>query len=517
MKIISKLLCVTTIASLFFISATGYAHEGHSDEDMIIKDLGDLGMVNFPDSCEADAQKAINTGVGLLHHMMYAQAEMFFSSWIKEEPDCAMMYWGYSMSLFHPLWPDSIKDEALMRGHFALANAQGLKSTKREKSYINAASQYFQNWETVADKVRTAKWAKAQSLVYMQNPKDIDAAAFFALSQLVMAPKDDTTFQKNQEAGALLAKIYEMSPSHPGAIHYTIHAYDNPPLAELAIDAARAYDKIAPDVPHSLHMPRHIFIRLGMWGDTVSWNLRSAKAALEYPTYNSTSLHYPHAMDYLIYGYLQLGDGGKAKRALEQVGSHHPIQAVFPTAYALAAIPARVALEQKNWHQASQLKTQHPSYIPWQKFPQVEAITYYARGLGAARSGDLNLAEKNVKVLNDLYEKTKITSPGYWAPLVDAQRTVVNAWISFGKGKKEQALIQLRQAADIEDSIDKEPVTPGAVLPARELLADMLKLNGDYSGALRAYKLNLTISPNRLNSVTGVNEAHLKISNNKNE
>jgi tetratricopeptide (TPR) repeat protein len=515
MKIISKLLYVITIASIFFINVNSYAHDGHSDEDMIIKDLGDLGMVNFTTSCKADSQKAINTGVGLLHHMMYAQAEMFFGQLMEKEPDCAMMYWGYSMSLFQPLWPTIIKDEALIRGHSALAKAQQLKSTKREKAYINAASQYYQNWETVPDKDRTIKWAKAQSLVYQHNPDDIDAAAFFALSQIVIAPKDDPLFRQNKEAGTLLAKLNEISPSHPGAIHYTIHAYDNPPLAKFAINAARAYDKIAPDVPHSLHMPSHIFIRLGMWGDAVSWNLRSAKAALKYPTNGSTSLHYAHAMDYLTYGYLQLGEVDKARQSFEQSESHQPIQAVFPTAYALAAMPARIALEQKKWLQASQLKINHPIYIPWQKFPQVEAITYYARGLGAARSGNLNLAQQSIEVLNDLYDKTKITSPSYWAPLVDAQRQVVNAWISFGKGEKTQALVQLRQAADIEDSIDKNPVTPGAVLPARELLADMLFLNGDYSGAVTAYKAILAISPNRLNSVLGLNDTLLKISKKK--
>ena len=517
MKKISSFLVTSAIASLFFIGPAGHAHEGHKAEDMVIKDLSNLGTVKFSVSCSKSAQKTINTGVGLLHHMMYAQAEKLFRASMEDEPDCAMMYWGYSMSLFHPLWPDSIKDEALVRGQSAIEKAQQLKATTREKSYINAASKYYQRWNTISDKDRTAKWAKAQSLVYQLNPDDIDAAAYYALSKLVVAPKNDPLFSQNKVAGELLAKLIETAPSHPGAIHYTIHAYDNPPLAELAIDAARAYDKIAPDVPHSLHMPSHIFIRLGMWADAVSWNLRSAKAALKYPTKGETSLHYAHAIDYLIYGHLQLGEGNKASQALKRVESHHPIQAVFPTAYAFAAMPARIALEQKNWHQASQIKTQHPSYIPWEKFPQVEAITYYARGLGAARNGDLNLAQKNVGVLNDLYAKTKSISPNYWAPLVDAQRRVVNAWISFGKGQKEQALIQLRQAADIEDSIDKNPVTPGAVLPARELLADMLLLNGDYSGALSAYKSTLAISPKRLNSLSGVNDTLLKISMKKSD
>jgi tetratricopeptide (TPR) repeat protein len=517
MNVISTLFNLSSIVTLFLMAAISMpssAHDGHTDEDIIIKNLGDLGKVDFSTSCNAQVQQAMNTGVGLLHHMMYAQAEMFFGEKIKEAPDCAMVYWGYSMSLFHPLWPDTIKDEALVRGHAALIKAQQLTSTTREKSYISAAFEYYQHWETVDDKTRIAKWAKAQSMIYHQNPDDIDATAFFALSQIVMAPKDDPKFRQNKAAGELLANIIAQLPTHPGAIHYTIHAFDNPVLAKFAIDAARAYDKIAPDVPHSLHMPSHIFIRLGMWQDAVSWNIRSAKAALKYPTNGATSLHYVHAIDYLVYGYLQLGDGENAKKSLVQVDNNHPIQAVFPTAYALAAIPARISLEQEMWQQSSQIKVRHPDYIPWSKFPQIEAITYYARGLGAIRSGKVALAKSSVEVLNGLYAKTKIISPNYWAPLVDAQRRVILSWIHFEQGEKEKALIELRQAADIEDSIDKNPVTPGAVLPARELLADMLLLNGDYMGALKEYELTLVISPNRLNSVLGKKTAQANINKN---
>ena len=508
MKSISKLLCVTTIACIFIINATGYADDSKSPKDMGIKDLGDLGAVNFSTSCNKATQEAVNTGVGLLHHMMYAKAESLFSQRIKEEPDCAILYWGYAMSLYHPLWAGVIKDEALERGQSALAKAQSLKATAREKSYINAASQYFEGWKDSSNKDRTAKWAKAQSAVYEQNPDDIDAAAFFALSQLVMAPKNDKSFSKNKEAGALLTKFREKSPTHPGTIHYTIHAFDNPGLAKLALDAAEAYGKIAPDVPHALHMPSHIYIRLGMWKDAESWDLRSAKAALKYPVKRSTSHHYTHALDYLIYAYLQQGEGDKAKQALEQLDQLHPVAANFGSAYAFAAIPARIALEQQKWQQASEIKVQNPDYIPWDKFPQLEAITHYARGLGAARNGDLTLAQQNVDALNGLYDKTKAMSPGYWAKLVDAQRMVVNAWISYGKGEKEQALVQLRKAADLEDSMDKSPVTPGAVLPARELLGDMLMLNGDAAGAKAAYEAVLAIAPNRLNSVLGVKKAN---------
>jgi tetratricopeptide (TPR) repeat protein len=509
MRVKYRLFNLTTVSFILLMSNASFAHGGHEDQDMDIPNLGDLGLVNFPVSCSDNAQEAMNTGVGLLHHMMYAQAEKLYGAWIEKEPDCAMVYWGYSMTLFHPLWPDTITEEAIERGAIAIKKALTLNTTERELSYIRAAAEYYDNWENTADDLRINAWAAAQETVYEKYPSDIDAGAFYALAKIVTAPRTDAAFSQNREAGALLEKLNEISPTHPGSIHYTIHAYDSAPLAELAIDYARAYDKIAPDVPHALHMPSHIFVRLGMWEDAISWNIRSAKAALNYPTKGSTSMHYVHAMDYLIYGYLQIEKSEEAKRSMEDMEAHQPVQATFPAAYAFAAIPARLALEQQLWQQASELKTRYPDYIAWENFPQVEAITYYARGLGAVRNGDVKRARENVNVLDALFEKTLAISPDYWGPLVDAQRQVVNAWISYETGYISRAVAQLRQAADLEDSMDKDPVTPGAVLPARELLADMLMLNGDYSGALVAYEKSLAVGPNRSNSLAGVTRAKL--------
>ncbi|MEH6609043.1 MAG: hypothetical protein V7696_06710 [Halioglobus sp.] len=500
---------VSALSFMLVFSSAGFAHDGHEDQDMVIPNLGNLGIVNFPVSCNDGARKAMNTGVGLIHHMMYAQAEKLFGNWIEREPDCAMLYWGYSMTLFHPLWPDTITEEALDRGSIAIKKAKALDTSERELSYINAAAAYYDKWQTNADNSRIRAWAEAQQSVFQMYPSDIDAGAFSALAKISIAPKTDPTFSQNREAGALLEKLNKISPTHPGSIHYTIHAYDSAPLAKLAVTYARAYDKIAPDVPHALHMPSHIFVRLGMWDDVVSWNIRSAKAALNYPTKGSTSMHYVHAMDYMIYGYLQLEKGEEAKQAMKSMVEHQPVQATFPAAYAFSAIPARLALEQQKWQQASAIETQSPAYIAWENFPQVEAITYYARGLGAARLGDLKKAGENVSALDALFEKTRTISPDYWAPLVDAQRQVVNAWISHESGNTTDALVQLRKAADLEDSMDKDPVTPGAVLPARELLADMLMLHGDYSGALLAYEKSLIIGPNRSNSLAGAARAKL--------
>lgn len=507
MNLKAKSLCIVKICTLIFFSSAAYSHEGHQHEDIVLEDLGDLGTVNFPVSCSRETQKAFNTGVGLLHHMMYAQAELLFKKWMQEKPKCAILYWGYSMSLFHPLWPDNITEDALTRGRRALTNAKNLKGSEREKSYLSAAEQYYKDWQTVPEKTRLKAWVKAQTDVYYSYPSDIDATAFYALSQLATASKTDKTFSTNKNVGQVLEAIIKEHPRHPGAIHYSIHAYDNPVLAQLGLESAKAYDKIAPDVPHALHMPTHIFVRLGEWRDVVSWNVRSAEAALKYPTNGMTSMHYSHALDYLVYGHLQLGEGDKASKALRLLESHHPIQDTFPAAYALSTMPARIYLEQKEWHLASQLKTRNPSYISWDKFPEAEAITYFARGIGAARNGDLEAARENIKMLDQLYLKTKYTSPNYWALLVGAQRKSVKAWIYFAEGKKQKALDLLSEAADIEDSLDKNPVTPGAVLPARDLLGDMLLLTGDNSSARQAYNASLKIGPKRRYSLLGSKKA----------
>lgn len=495
---------MTGIGVLCAASFTVSAHEGHQDEDIVLKDLGNLGEVNFAISCDDKAQAAFNTGVGLLHHMMYAQAELLFDSWMKKNSECAMLSWGYAMSLFHPLWPDKITPSALENGQRALANAMKLKVSDREQLYLAAATKFYEQWDNVPEPERIKAWARAHKAIYEAYPNDVDAAAFYGLSQLVIASKSDKTFADNKKAGELLSSVLAENPLHPGAIHYSIHAYDNPVLAELGAKPARIYDKIAPDVPHALHMPTHIFVRLGAWDDVVSWNARSAKSALKYPSKGATSMHYVHALDYLVYGQLQQGKGKMAAQAMQQIAGHHPMQNTFPAAYALATIPARLSLEQYNWQQASQLPVREPAYINWDKFPQVEAITYYARGVGAARSGDVGAANKDLAKLQQLYKKTMISSPAYWAVLVDAQRKTVQAWISHAEGNKQQALALLSEAADLEDSLDKSPVTPGAVLPTRDLLGDMQLLEGNNAEALQAYEASLAINPNRLYSLNGV-------------
>lgn len=489
----------------------GYSHEGHEVQDVVLDNLNDLGEVDFLNTCHVSLKNDINIGVALIHHMMYAQAEKHFSKLILQNPDCAILYWGYSMTLFHPLWPDVISEEALRQGHSALIKGLELPADTREKAYLKAAFEYFESWETVSESARLKNWERAHKQLSETYAADLDALTFYGLSQLVMAPKNDRNFRVEQAVGKQLKAIFNMNPKHPGVIHYAIHAYDNPKLAQLGREFAHAYSDIAPNVPHALHMPSHIFVRLGDWLHASEWNIRSANAALELPVNDLTSFHYVHAGDYLVYSYMQSGEKVKAQAYLKEVQKHHPIQPTFPAAYALSAMPARIAMESKDWLGASQLNTRSPEYIDWNKFPQVEAITYFAKGVGAAKAGDLTSAKECLVVLQGLYNKTFEISPEYWAILLKSQSLMVEAWIEFSKNSKITALQLAQKSADLEDSVDKNPVTPGAILPARELFADMLVLFGEFDRAIAEYEMTLVKSPGRKNSLEGLELAKDKL------
>lgn len=466
-----------------------------------------LGRVNFPISCSSAAQTRFNKGLALLHNMMYLQAQKEFEEVATFDPECAMAHWGISMTLFHPLWAPPSKDE-LIKGRKAIQIAEALKPpTSREKAYITAANAFYTDWESVDHHARIASWEKVQKKVYEENPGDIDAGALYALAHLATAPKGDKTFAHQKEAGALLERLREKAAEHPGLFHYTIHAYDNPMFASRGLDVAREYDKIAPDAPHAQHMPSHIFVRLGLWSLTEEWNVRSADAARRQSKPGELSLHYIHAMDYLMYAYLQTAKDDMAQNALTEINGVERYQDSFASAYALAAAPARYVLERRQWGEAAKLKPLARDTFRWENYPWYEAINYFARGIGAARSGDTAGAIDAVKTLDRLYDRSVKEGQDYWAVLVDSKRKTVTAWIAYSDGEKNKALELMKIAADTEDSVDKHPVTPGAVLPARELLGDMLVLTGRYNEAVKAYEASLRISPNRFNSLYGAGRA----------
>lgn len=499
------------LCCLLLSSNLSWSHQGEHEEFSGDIQTASLGEVDFPISCGAVVQPKMNHGLALIHHMMYAQAERHFKAVIEQHPDCAMLYWGHAMTRFHPLWPGRPSAENLSAGAMSLQKAMDLQPGQvHEQAYIKAAKAFYDDWEKTSHVERIANWERAQKALYEAIPESVDAAALYALSHLATAPKTDQMFVHQKYAGKLLEQFYKRFPKHPGLIHYTIHAYDNTALAEFAVGVARAYDKIAPDVPHALHMPTHIFIRLGIWRDANSWNIRSAKSALKYPAGDYISHHYLHALDYLVYGYLQLGEVSQAEAVLASVAENEGYQETFVSAYALAAIPARLALEQSKWAEAASLAVRSPTSFPWQKFPEVEAITYFARGLGAARSGDINGAERARVVLDGLYDQVVAANKPYWAVLIDSQRKTVSAWRLYAMGKHQKAIELMRESVKLENSVDKHPVTPGAVLPAQELLADMLVLNSQDREAVEVYTDLLANAPNRFNSLFRAGKAAQK-------
>ena len=463
------------------------------------------GVVEFETTCDASVEADLNAGVAHLHHMMYDASAEAFTAAAEADPDCAMAHWGLAMTQLHPLWAPPTAEE-VQKGRDAVAKARSVGTDdERERAYIEAIAAFF---ETEGDfPTRLAAWEAKQGAVFHAHPDDEDAGAFSALAQLAVASKSDKTFAANKKAGMLVEKLHAEHPEHPGLFHYTIHAYDNPVLAERALEAARGYDKLAPEVPHALHMPSHIFVRVGEWDDVVDWNRRSAAAALKHPIGGQTSMHYPHAVDYLVYARLQQGRDDEAISVLDELGSKGPFRPEFAAAYALAAAPARVPLERRAWADAAALPVREPADFAWDRFPAAESITWFAKGIGAARTGDVDGANEALEQLDQIHAKLTEAADAYWAVHTDAQRKAVAAWIALANGDDKEALQMMQAAADIEDSVDKHPVTPGAVLPARELLGEMLLEMERPSEALAAFEASLAVSPKRLNSLSGAGRA----------
>lgn len=480
-----------------------YAHETPSTESI----EGYVGAVEIQNSCSPGVKEQMNRGVALLHHMMYGASRKVFTAVTVADSGCALAYWGIAMTLFHPLWAPPSEAE-LAEGWEAVQKAVALNPpTSRERGYVAAVETFYRNWETIKHKDRIIRWEAAQEKLFKTHPEDIEAGAFYALAHLATAPKGDKTFTHQKKAGALLEGLHAKAPEHPGLFHYIIHAYDNPMLASRAVNVARGYLKLAPNVPHALHMPSHIFVRLGLWSDVIEWNARSATAAKQLSIGKPVSLHAIHAMDYLMYAYLQQAEDDKAQALLREINGTESYQDSFASAYGIAAAQARYHLERQGWTEAANLPVRSHQSFPWDKYPWFESITHFTRGLGAARSGEVSGVGRALQKLDAAHEKTVRAGQTYWAIQVEVQRQSIFAWRTFAEGKKAEAVQAMRKAADLEDSVDKHPVTPGAVLPARELLGDMLMELEKYREALVAYEASLEISPNRLNSLYGAGHA----------
>ena len=381
-----------------------------------------VGKVDFPISCSSEAQSRFERGLALLHHMMYGQAEEEFVAVAEMDSDCAMAHWGIAMTLFHPLWAPPSEDE-LKKGWAAVEQAKVLNApTERERAYIAVVEAFYRGWETVDHPTRLTAWEAAQEKVHKANPDDIDAAAFYALAHISTAPKADKTFTHQKEAGALLEALRTKAPEHPGLFHYIIHAYDNPMLASRALEVARGYDKIAPEVPHALHMPTHIFVRLGLWPEAIDWNVRSAAAAKRQSVGGVVSLHYIHALDYLMYAYLQQCQDKMAQDVLHKINAVENYPASFASAYAIAAAQARYPLERAQWANAAALKVRTHSSFPWDKYPcpglnpsPISRVVLVLPGVGTSLQGGRPL-RRSTRFMSVQSMRGRATGQSMWMP-----------------------------------------------------------------------------------------------------
>jgi tetratricopeptide (TPR) repeat protein len=465
-----------------------------------------LGTVAFPVSCNAKAQEKFGRAVALIHSFWYDEAEKAFTEVARLDPECAMAYWGVAMSNYHPIWAPPMPAE-VERGKAAVARAAAMKvPTERERDYIAAITPVFEEADTRDYPSRKLAFETGMEQVYRKNPKDREAAIFYALALLGTAPPTDKTYAKQKKAGAILNEVLPGAEDHPGVAHYLIHSFDYPQLAEIGLPAAKVYAKIAASSPHALHMPSHIFTRLAMWDDSIASNMASRDTALRHvqmtrPGY--ASFDQLHALDYLAYAYLQEARDGDAKRVLDEVAAVDKLDLPnFAAAYALAAVPARYTLERRDWAGAAAL-TVRPASFPWDKFPYAEALVHFARAVGGARGSDLAVARDALARLTAIQKGLADAKDAFWASQVEIQRLAADGWVARAEGRADDARRLLRAAADLEDETDKHPVTPGSLLPAREQLADLLLELGDAKGALQEYEASLTTAPGRFRSLAG--------------
>jgi hypothetical protein len=466
-----------------------------------------FGTVAFTTSCSPKTKDDFNLAIALLHSFEYDEAEKVFTKIIDKEPGCAMAYWGVAMCNYHQVWPSPPTPAELEKGNKVISIAQSLpQKSKRETDYINAIALFYKNWNTTDHRTRSLNFEKAMEKMYQQYPNDKEAAIFYALSLDGSANPADKSYHNQRKAGAILTALYPNEPNHPGIVHYIIHSYDYPELAVLALPAAKKYASIAPSSAHAQHMPSHIFTRLGLWDESIKSNLASIAAAKCYAENAGIKGHWDeelHGMDYLVYAYLQKGENNLAKQQLDYLKSIKQVYPVnFKVAYAFAAIPTRYFLENKMWKEAAAMEA-NPKDFPWQNFPWQKAIIHFTRLLGSVHIGNVELAKTELKNLNTMYDTLSAQKDIYKANQVMIQMKTGEAWILFKEGKTDEALQLMNVAADMEDQTEKSPVTPGEVLPAKELLADMLLQLNRPTEALEAYEANLKTHPNRFNGIYG--------------
>jgi tetratricopeptide (TPR) repeat protein len=475
---------------LVLIASPALADEAH-DHGVPEK----LGDVSFPVSCDPSVQAPFNRAVALLHSFAYAPAEQAFQAIAQKDPHCAMAYWGQAMVHFHPVWSPSLPPDAFGQAQRDMQRAVELgAASDREKAFIRAGSVLFQESAGLKSSQRTDAYERAMEKVASDNPTDMESQVFYALALLSNASPADKTHAKQKRAIAILEPLFRAHPDHPGLAHYMIHACDSEELAEQGLPAARVYAKIAPSAPHALHMPSHIFTRLGLWDDSIQSNLASKESAHRH----GDAMGELHAMDYLVYAYLQEGRDGDAQRVVDEMKAMRSLEVrEFAIAYAATIMPIRLAVERSRWNDAAEVVP--IAGVP----PAVLAIAVWSKGMGLARSGHPSEASAEVARLHQIEKQLRDAGDDYWATQTAVLADEVSAWSSQATGKRDQALSLLTSAADREDSLEKRPVTPGPVLPAREQLGELLLLQGHAVAAREAYRAALVEAPKRRGAMLG--------------
>jgi len=485
----AKSLVFSACASFLLASSTAFAHEEELPG-------GKLGKVSFPTSCDPAVQPTFERAVAMLHSFWYNLAEKTFSDILAQDPSCTVTAWGYAAILMsNPLAGAGASADGAKKAQAAIDNARRTPPrTQRERDYVEAVAAYYEDWANRPEKARQLARSKAFEALAARYPDDDEAQIFSALYIAGTQSQADQTYGAYLRAVAILEPQFAKHPDHPGVAHYLIHSYDAPPLAQKGLVAARRYAGIAPDAPHALHMPSHIFTRVGSWDESIATNLRSATVAREARDWPEAY----HAADYAVYAYLQLGRDNDARRTMEEAkrftGGESPSPA-YP--YAAAAMPARFALERGDWKAAAALEP-----IP-SKMPFTEALTYFARAIGSARSGDAAAAEKDAEKLAEIHKRLETAKNTYWATEVEVQRLAVAGWIAQAKGNAPEAEKMMRAAADLEDRNEKHIVTPGRMLPARELLGEMLLEQNQPAAALKEFETSQVREPNRFRNYAG--------------
>jgi hypothetical protein len=467
-----------------------------------------LGTVAFATSCRAAAQPQFDRAVALLHSFEFLRAIEAFGETLRIDPSCAMAEWGIALSRWTNPFAVGLRGAGpLQQGRDAIDRARTIgPRTARERAYVDAVGELYTNVQSRNQASRVAAYRDAMSKIAATYPDDVEASIFYALSIAAAASPDDKTFADLLKAGAILERLIASHPDHPGLAHYVIHTYDVPPLAGRALDAARRYAKIAPSAPHALHMPSHTFTRLGAWEESIDTNIAAAAAAKR----DGAVSEELHTMDYRMYAYLQTGQDRAARQLLEglpEVASRFDPEAIGSAApgsagvFALAAMPARYALERGAWAEAAALEP-HAS-----KFPYTEAVSHFARALGAARTGQASAVRASIDALQKLQQQLRDSGEGYWAEQTEIQRRSATAWLAFVEGRTEAALADMRAAAALEDGTEKAAVTPGPIAPARELLGEMLVELKQPAQARAEFEATLKREPNRFRALAGAARA----------